>query len=413
MESVLNRFKKAWNVFSDKDDLHANNYANDYATVTYSVRPDRPRMSTKNERSIVNAVYNRIALDVASVAINHVKLDKDGRFEETLSSTLNRCFNEEANLDQTGRAFVQDVALSLLDEGCVAMVPVDTTTSLQKPGVFNVLSMRTGKVVGWKPDRVKINVYNELTGKKEDVTLFKNTVGIVENPFYAVMNESNSTVQRLIRKLNLLDAIDEQSSSGKLDLIIQLPYTLKTQTQKDQADSRKKSIQEQLTDSRYGIAYTDATEKITQLNRPVENNLMKQIEFLTKMVYSQLGMTETILDGTANEATMLNYYARTVEPIVSAIVDEAKRKFISKTAATQGQSMMYFRDIFKLVPVDKLAELSDKFTRNEILSTNEFRQIIGRKPSKDPKADALNNKNIKQPDANLEMKGETQNEVQV
>lgn len=388
--SIGSRLQSAWNVFINRDPI---DYYRDIGPA-YSYRPDRPRLTRGNERSIVTAVYNRIALDVAGIDIQHVRLDEENRFVDTIKSGLNSCLSLEANMDQTGRAFIQDVVMSVLDEGCIAIVPVDTTGNPDKTGSYDVKTMRTGKILEWYPQKVKVQVYNENTGHKEDITISKSSVAIVENPLYAVMNEPNSTMQRLIRKLNLLDAVDEQSSSGKLDLIIQLPYVVKTEARRIQADSRRKEIEAQLTGSKYGIAYADGTEKITQLNRPVENNLMKQIEYLTSMLYSQLGITSTILDGTADDKTMLNYYNRTIEPIISAIVDEMKRKFLTKTAITQLQSIMYNRDPFKLVPVSELSEIADKFTRNEILSSNEVRQIIGYKPSKDPNADLLKNKNI-------------------
>ena len=362
----------------------------------YSLRPDRPRMSRGNERSIVTSVYNRIALDVASLNIKHAKLDKDGRFIGEVSSRLNECLNLEANIDQTGRAFIQDVVISMMDEGVVAMVPVDIISKHGNANSYDIETMRTGKILEWYPQHVKVRVYNDRTGQKEDKIVPKRFVCIVENPLYAVVNEPNSTMQRLIRKLNILDAIDEQSGSGKLDLIIQLPYVVKTELKRQQAQDRLKNIEEQLKGP-YGIAYTDATERITQLNRPVENNLMKQIEYLTSMLYSQLGLTQSILDGTADEQTMLNYYNRTSEPIISTIVDEIKRKWLTRTARTQGQSIVVFRDPFKLVPVSQIAEISDKFTRNEIATSNEIRQVIGWKPSDDPKADELRNSNISAP----------------
>ena len=362
----------------------------------YSLRPDRSRMSRGNERSIVTSVYNRIALDVASLNIKHAKLDKDGRFIGEVSSRLNECLNLEANIDQTGRAFIQDVVISMMDEGVVAMVPVDIISKHGNANSYDIETMRTGKILEWYPQHVKVRVYNDRTGQKEDKIVPKRFVCIVENPLYAVVNEPNSTMQRLIRKLNILDAIDEQSGSGKLDLIIQLPYVVKTELKRQQAQDRLKNIEEQLKGP-YGIAYTDATERITQLNRPVENNLMKQIEYLTSMLYSQLGLTQSILDGTADEQTMLNYYNRTSEPIVSTIVDEIKRKWLTRTARTQGQSIVVFRDPFKLVPVSQIAEISDKFTRNEIATSNEIRQVIGWKPSDDPKADELRNSNISAP----------------
>lgn len=395
MEVTLgSRFKHAWNAFLNRDPT-TNGYSV-YSSVGSSYRPDRVRLTRGNDRSIVTSVFNRMALDAAAISIQHCRLDKNDRFEETLDSSLNTCLTLEANIDQTSRAFLHDVFLSMFGEGHVAIVPVDTTKD-PITGSYDILTMRTGRIVAWYPDSVKINVYNDRTGRKEDITLPKSVVGIVENPFYAVMNEPNSTLQRLMRKLVLLDSVDEQTSSGKLDLIIQLPYVVKSQARKEQADQRRKEIEQQLAGSKYGIAYTDGTEKITQLNRPVENNLMKQIEYLTSMLYSQLGITQAILDGTADEKTMLNYYSRTIEPIISAVVDELKRKFLTKTARTQKQTIMFFRDPFKLVPVGDLAEISDKFTRNEIASSNEMRQVLGWKPSKDPKADQLVNSNITQP----------------
>ena len=388
------RLKHAWNAFLNKDPT--SNYTP--MGSSYYYRPDRPRMSRGNERSIVTSVYNRIALDVAAITIQHCKLDENGRFIEAVNSKLNSCLNLEANIDQTGRAFRQDIVMSMFDEGCVAIVPVDTTFNPNTTGAYDILSMRTAKVIQWYPQHVKLRLYNDRTGEKEEVTLPKSSVAIIENPLFAVINEPNSTMQRLIRKLVLLDAVDEQSGSGKLDLIIQLPYVIKSDARKQQAEQRRKDIEMQLADSKFGIAYTDGTERITQLNRSVDNNLMKQIEYLTSMLYSQLGITQAILDGTADEKTMLNYYDRTIEPIVSAIVDEMKRKFLTKTARSQNQSIEFFRDPFKLVPVNELAEISDKFTRNEIMTSNEIRQIIGIKPSDDPKADELRNSNLNQPE---------------
>lgn len=395
------RVKHAWNAFLNRDptSIIKGNY--ELGSGSY-YRPDRVRLSRGNERSIVTSVLNRIALDVAAVNIKHCRMDDNDRFTEVVESNLNSCFNLEANIDQTSRAFMQDVVMSMLNEGCVALVPVDTTSDPEK-GSFDVLTLRTGKITEWYPRSVKVNVYNDRTGKHEDVILDKSKVGIIENPFYAVMNEHNSTLQRLTRKLVLLDSIDEQSGSGKLDLIIQLPYIVKSEARRQQANDRRQEIEKQLTGSKYGIAYTDGTEKITQLNRPVENNLMKQIEYLTSMLYSQLNITKEILDGTANEATMLNYNSRTIEPIVAAIADEMKRKFLTKTARTQKQTIMFFRDPFKLVPVKDLAELADKFTRNEIASSNEIRQIVGWKPSDDPRADQLVNSNISQPNQDPNM----------
>lgn len=392
--TILDRLSHSWNAFMNKDPTTQVQLG--YAPGT-SLRPDRMRFSRGNERSIVTSVYNRIALDVSAITFEHVRLDDNGRFTEIIPSGLNECLTLDANLDQTGRAFLQDVAQSIMDEGCVAIVPVDTTENPELTGGFDVNSMRTGQIVEWQPSNVKARVYNERTGKKEDIYLSKSMIAIVENPFYTVMNEPNSTVQRLIRKLNLLDSIDEQSSSGKLDLIIQLPYVIKTDAKRAQAEKRRKDIEDQLAGSKYGIAYTDGTEHITQLNRSVENNLMQQIEYLTALMYSQLGITQSIMDGTADEATMLNYYNRTVEPIVSAIADEMKRKFLTKTARTRGQSILFFRDPFKLVPVSQIAEIADKFTRNEIMTSNEIRQVVGMKPSDDPKADELRNKNLSEP----------------
>lgn len=391
--SFTSRLKHAWNAFFNKDPT---DYYKNVGT-SYTYRPDRPRLTRGNERSIVTSVYNRIGLDASSVTIQHVRLDENNRFLSVIDSGLNNCLTVEANLDQTGRAFIQDIVMSMLDEGSVAIVPVDTTFNPEITGSYDILSMRTGQILEWYPSHVKVRVYNEKTGRKEDIVVPKNTVGIVENPLYAVINEPNSTMQRLIRKLNLLDVVDEQSSSGKLDLIIQLPYVIKTEARRQQAENRRKDIENQLAGSKYGIAYTDGTERITQLNRSVENNLMKQIEYLTSMLYSQLGITQSILDGTADDKTMLNYYNRTIEPILSAIVDEMKRKFLTKTARSQLQSILFFRDPFKLVPVNEISEIADKFTRNEIMTSNEIRQIVGMKPSDDPKADELRNKNLSEP----------------
>lgn len=390
--AIGTRLRNAWNAFTNRDPTL------DYYTIGsgYASRPDRPRLSHGNERSIATSIYNRIAIDVASVGIKHCKVDHEGRYVSDVDSQLNECLNLSANIDQTGRAFIQDVAMSMFDEGCVAMVPVDTTKDPNKTDSYDILSMRTGKVIEWYPSHVKVRLYNDRTGEKQDITLPKSQVGIVENPLYAVVNEHNSTMQRLIRKLRLLDVTDEQTASGKLDLIIQLPYTIRTDNKRALAEQRRKDIEQQLTEGKYGIAYADGTEKIIQLNRSVENNLMKQIEYLTDMVYSQLGITQSIMDGTADEKTMLNYTNRTIEPIVSAIVDELKRKFLTKTARTQGQTIMFFKDPFKLVPVTEIAEIADKFTRNEITTSNEIRQVVGMKPSSDPKADQLVNSNINQ-----------------
>ena len=386
------RLKHAWNVFTANETVGARWDIGP----SYFYRPDRPIFSRGNERSIITSVYNRIALDVAAISIQHVRLDDEGRFTSVMNSTLNDCLSLEANLDQTGRAFIQDIVQSMLDEGCVAIVPVDTDIDPDE-GSYKIETMRTGKILEWYPQHVKVRVYNEQTGKKEDVLVSKRTVAIVENPFYAVMNEPNSTMQRLIRKLNILDAIDEQSGSGKLNLIIQLPYVIKTEARRQQAEKRRKDIEEQLSGSKYGVAYTDGTEHVVQLNRPVDNNLMSQIEYLTSMLYSQLGLTQTIMDGSADDKTMLNYLTRTVEPILSAIVDEMKRKFLSKTARSQKQSILFFRDPFKLVPVGEIAEIADKMTRNEIMTSNEIRQKIGMTPSKDPNADKLRNSNLSAP----------------
>lgn len=392
-ETFTSRFKRAWNVFLNRD-LTSKYYE---IGPSYSYQPGRPRFSRGNERSIVTSVYNKIALDVSAITIQHVRLDDNGRFLEVIDSGLNKCLTLSANIDQTGRAFIQDVVISMFDEGCVAIIPVDTDSDPDIGGSYTINSMRTGRIVEWYPRHVKIRAYNDRTGQKQDIIMAKDAVAIVENPLYSVMNEPNSTVQRLIRKLNLLDAVDEQTSSGKLDLIIQLPYIIKTEARRQQAEKRRKDVEDQLSGSKYGIAYTDGTERITQLNRPVENNLLKQIEYLTNMAYSQIGITTSILDGTADDKTMLNYNNRTIEPIVSAIVDALKRTFLTKTARSQKQSIMFFRDPFKLVPVADLAEIADKFTRNEIMTSNEIRQIIGMKPSNDPKADELRNKNLSEP----------------
>ncbi|MBQ9003741.1 MAG: phage portal protein [Eggerthellaceae bacterium] len=389
----LDRLKHGWNAFIDEKPMTAWTYGGSID----SYRPDRVRFTRGNEKSIITAVYNRIATDAASISIEHVRLDEDGRYLEPIKSGLNRCLNLEANIDQTSRAFIQDVVMSMLDEGHVAIVPVDTTLDPTVSTSYDIVTLRTGKVVRWQPRHVRVLLYNDRTGKKEEITLPKQSVAIVENPFYAVINEPSSTMQRLVHKLALLDNVDEQTSSGKLDLIIQLPYTIKTEARRVQAENRRKDIENQLAGSKYGIAYTDATEHITQLNRSVENNILSQIEYLTNMLYSQLGITQSILDGTANEETMLNYYSRTIEPIISAIVDEMKRKFLSKTAISQRQSILYFRDPFRLVPVSKFADIADRMRRNEIMSSNELRQKIGMKPSMSDKADVLDNPNLSQP----------------
>ena len=407
------RLKHAWNVFTANETVGARWDIGP----SYFYRPDRPIFSRGNERSIITSVYNRIALDVAAISIQHVRLDDEGRFTSVMNSTLNDCLSLEANLDQTGRAFIQDIVQSMLDEGCVAIVPVDTDIDPDE-GSYKIETMRTGKILEWYPQHVKVRVYNEQTGKKEDVLVSKRTVAIVENPFYAVMNEPNSTMQRLIRKLNILDAIDEQSGSGKLNLIIQLPYVIKTEARRQQAEKRRKDIEEQLSGSKYGVAYTDGTEHVVQLNRPVDNNIMSQIEYLTSMLYSQLGLTQTIMDGSADDKTMLNYLTRTVEPILSAIGDEMKRKFLTKTARSQKQSILFFRDPFKLVPVSEIAEIADKMTRNEIMTSNEIRQKIGMTPSKDPNADKLRNSNLSAPkeestEQNISKEDEVQNGSEV
>ena len=390
--SFGSRLKHAWNAFTGTD----------YTTYQdvgpgYSSRPDRIRLTRGNERSIITSVYNRIALDVAALNVQHIRLDENGRFLFVIQDGLNTCLTVEANIDQTARAFIQDIVVSMLDEGCVAIVPVDTTYDPSVTGSYDIQTMRVGKILDWYPQHVRVRLYNERTGTKENILVPKSTVAIVENPLYAVVNEPNSTMQRLIRKLNLLDVIDEQSGSGKLDLIIQLPYVIRTETRRQQAENRRKDIEAQLSGTKYGIAYADGTERITQLNRSVNNNLMSQIEYLTSMLYSQLGITQSILDGTADEKTMLNYNNRTIEPIISAIVDEMKRKFLTKTARSQSQSISFFRDPFKLVPVNDIAEIADKFTRNEIMTSNEIRQVIGMKPSDDPRADELRNKNLSAP----------------
>lgn len=390
--SFGSRLKHAWNAFTGTD----------YTTYQdvgpgYSSRPDRIRLTRGNERSIITSVYNRIALDVAALNVQHIRLDENGRFLSVIQDGLNTCLTVEANIDQTARAFIQDIVVSMLDEGCVAIVPVDTTYDPSVTGSYDIQTMRVGKILDWYPQHVRVRLYNERTGTKENILVSKSTVAIVENPLYAVVNEPNSTMQRLIRKLNLLDVIDEQSGSGKLDLIVQLPYVIKTEARRQQAENRRKDIEAQLSGTKYGIAYADGTERITQLNRSVNNNLMSQIEYLTSMLYSQLGITQSILDGTADEKTMLNYNNRTIEPIISAIVDEMKRKFLTKTARSQSQSISFFRDPFKLVPVNDIAEIADKFTRNEIMTSNEIRQVIGMKPSDDPRADELRNKNLSAP----------------
>lgn len=390
--SFGSRLKHAWNAFTGNVQINYRDLG-----MSYSYRADRPRLTRGNERSIVTSVYNRIALDVAALNFQHIRLDENGRFLSVIEDGLNNCLTLEANIDQTARSFIQDIVISMFDEGSVAIVPVDTTTDPNVSGSYDIQTMRVGQILDWYPQYIRVRLYNEQTGKKEDIVVPKSATAIIENPLYAVINEPNSTMQRLIRKLNLLDVIDEQSGSGKLDLIIQLPYVIKTEARRQQAENRRKDIENQLSGTKYGIAYTDGTERITQLNRSVNNNLMSQIEYLTSMLYSQLGITQSILDGTADEKTMLNYNNRTIEPIASAIVGEMKRKFLTKTARSQLQSISFFRDPFKLVPVNEIAEIADKFTRNEIMTSNEIRQVIGMKPSDDPRADELRNKNLSAP----------------
>ena len=391
MADPLSVIKHAWGLFTNTN--------NKNPTVkpegsSYTISPTRPRFTRGNERTIVTSVYNRIAIDASTMDVMHVRLDDEGRFKEPIKSNLNNCLTVEANIDQTSRAFMLDVVISLLDEGCVAVVPVKTTLNPNNTESYDIEELRTGRIMEWFPKHVLVRLYNDETGMYQDITLPKSQVAIIENPLYTIMNEPNSTMQRLIHKLSLLDIIDEESSSGKMDLIIQLPYIIKNDTKRSQAEERRKQIEDQLRGSRYGVAYIDGTEKVTQLNRSVENNILKQVEYLTNLLYSQLGLTQTIMDGTADENAMNNYYNRTVEPVVSAIIDEFHRKFLTKTARTQGQAIMFFRDPFKLMSVTSIADTADKFTRNELLSSNEFRQIIGRKPSTDPKADMLLNKNI-------------------
>ena len=400
MPTLRKRIKNAWNVFTSRDPTEQPVF-HDYG-ISYGYRPDRIRLTRGNERSIVNAVYNRIAIDVASIDVKHVKTDENDVFIEEIDSFLNDILQTEANIDQTGRNLMIDAVISLLDEGVIAIVPVDIDED-EETDSFDVLSLRVAKIIQWYPEHVKVRVYNEKTGYKQDIVINKRSVCVVENPFYSVMNEPNSTLQRLIRKLNLLDAIDEQTGSGKLDIIIQLPYVIKTEARKKQAEDRRKDIEAQLAGSKYGIAYTDGTERITQLNRPAENNLLTQIEYLTSMLYSQLGITEEVLNGTADEKTMLNYYNRTIEPIMSAIVDEMKRKLLTWNARKEGQSIKFFRNPFKLVPVTEMAEIADKFGRNEILTPNEIRGIVGFKPSDDPQANELRNRNISQSNEEIEM----------
>ena len=396
MPTLTERIRSAWNAFQNKDPTPWRGY-NTYG-FGYATRPDRARLSRGNERSIINSVYNRIAIDVSAIPIEPVKLDENGRFKEVVDSHFNRVLNIEANIDQTGRELMQDAVMSMLDEGCVALVPVDTTMRPENAGAFDIDTMRTAKILEWYPKHVRVQLYNDITGRRQELTLPKRFVAIIENPLYSVMNEPNSTLQRLIRKLNLLDVVDEQSGSGKLDLIIQLPYVIKTQARRKEAEQRRTDIEMQLAGSKYGVAYTDGTERITQLNRPAENNLLKQVEYLTNTLYSQLGITEDVFNGTADEKTMLNYYNRTIEPILSAFTDEYTRKYLTQTARTQGQAFKFYRDPFRLASVNDIAELGDKFTRNEIATSNEMRSLLGWKPSDDPKADELRNSNISQPD---------------
>lgn len=413
MVKITNWLRHAWNAFKTQEDGGYFKYDN--VGVGHSYRPDRFRLSLGNERSIIGPIYNRLAMDVANLKINHVRTDQNGRYLETIYSSLNECLSLSANLDQTGMALFQDAVMSMFDEGCVAIVPVDTTLNPNITGGYDILSLRVAEILEWYPNHVRVRIYNETKGEKEDLVLTKNTIAIIENPLYAIMNEPNSTLKRLIRKINLLDGLDEQSSSGKLDLIIQLPYILKTQARKDAAEIRRLEIEQQLASSKYGIAYTDGTEKVTQLNRPVENNLLPQIEYLTKLLYNQLGLTESIFDGTADEKTMLNYYNRTIEPLINSIVDEMKRKFLTKTARSQNQSITYFRDPFKLIPVKDLAEVADKFTRNEIMSSNDFRAVVSLKPSNQKGADELRNKNLNNPETQVKdtKKEEVKNEEPV
>lgn len=397
-DTFRSRFKHAWNAFFNRAPTEEYDYGN--LGPVYFTRPDRPRLSRGNERSIVTSVINRIAIDCSAIDIVHCRLDDNNRYLETIDSNLNYCFSDRANIDQTGRAFVQDIIMSLLDEGCIAILPVDTTDDPNLTQSYDILSMRVAKIIDWYPQHVRVEAYDERTGERKKALVMKKNVAIVENPLYAVMNEPNSTMQRLIRKLNLLDAVDEQSGSGKLDLIIQLPYIIKSEARRKQAEQRRKDIEQQLSGTKYGIAYTDGTERVTQLNRPVENNLLKQVEYLTNMLFSQLGITQAILDGTAKEEEKLNYYNSTVEPILSAVVDAMRTTFLTKTARSQRQSIEFFRDPFRLVPVAQIAEIADKMTRNEIMTSNEIRQIVGMKPSNDPKADELRNKNLSESSGN-------------
>jgi putative sterol carrier protein len=396
MGNISDRLKHAWNAFANQEETNRIRSYGDLG-VSYGIKPDRVRFHFSTERSIIASVYTRLSIDIASVGIRHVRLDSDKRYVEDINSGLNECLTLEANLDQAARAFRQDIAMTLFDKGVAVIVPVDTTLSPETSGSFDIRTMRVGEITSWFPKHVKIRLYNDTLGRREEIVLEKKAVAIVENPLYTVMNEPNSTLQRLIRKLNLLDAVDEASSSGKLDLIIQLPYVVKSEARKQQAEQRREEIAFQLKGSQYGIAYTDGAEKITQLNRPVENNLLKQIEYLTEMLYGQLGLTDAVMNGTADEKAMLNYNNRTIEPVLGAITEAMKRSFLTKTARSQNQTIAYFRDPFKLVPINDIAEIADKFTRNEILTSNEIRSIIGIKPAGDPKADELRNSNMPDP----------------
>lgn len=405
-ETIRSRLKRAFSAFTndDKNDFKVEQYGG-YAS---SLRPDRPRFSRGNERSIVTAIYNRIALDVAAIDIRHVRLDEEGRYLEDIDSNLNSCLSLEANIDQTSRAFIQDIVMSMMDEGCIAVVPTDTTANPSLTESYDVCTMRVGRIVKWFPEYVRVRLYNDRTGQYQEITVLKSTLAIIENPLYAVVNEPNSTMQRLIRKLSLLDQVDSETASGKLNMIIQLPYTIKSEARRKQAEERRAAIEDQIAHSPYGIAYADATEHITQLNRSLENNLLTQIEYLTDQLYGQLGLTKEIMNGTANEQDMLNYQNRTIEPIIASIADEFKRKFLSKTARTKGQSIEYFRDPFRLMPVSQIAEIADKFVRNTIMTPNEMRQKIGMKPASDPNADQLRNPNISSSSEDIQaMNGQT------
>ena len=394
MLNPISKLKHAWSLFS-YDELNQNGRSHTVMSSSYN-NPNRLRFSRGNERTIVTSVYNRIAVDAASIEIRHVRVDDNNRFKDYINSGLDHCLSIEANIDQTSRSFIQDIVASMLDEGCVAVVPIETDVNPDL-GSFDIYTMRTGKITQWYPDRVKVLLYNDNTGLKEEVTLLKKNIAIIENPLYAVINEPNSTMQRLIKKLSLMDAADEEVTSGNLDLIIQLPYAVKSEARRNLAEERRKALEDQLNNSKYGVGYIDSTEHVTQLNRPVENNLMKQVQYLTDLLYSQLGLTQSILDGTADDKTMNNYYNRTIEPILGAITEEFHRKFLTKTARTQKQAIRYFRNPFKLIPVSGISEIADKFTRNEIMSSNEVRQLIGMKPSSDPAADELRNKNLSKP----------------